>query len=181
MRFLNRVLGALLALTLITAGVLVIVEVIAQSVNGQPALVHWHSALDWANRTTWNSGGVRVGAILIALFGCVLLVAELKPSRPSRFRAQPGAAEHAAIDTAYTRRGLAATVRDAVTSVDGVRSASVKVKRRSVRVTAKTSTSDRGVAGALRAPVTAAADDRLHDLLLVSTPRVLVRVIPRRR
>ena len=48
-----------------------------------------------------------------------LLIAELKPARVSRLAADPTEAGADAIDTAYTRRGLAAAIRSAVTAVDG--------------------------------------------------------------
>ena len=42
------------------------------------------------------------------MLGLVLLIAELKPARVSRLAADPAQAGADGIDTAYTRRGLAA-------------------------------------------------------------------------
>jgi hypothetical protein len=97
-------------------------------------------------------------AVLI-LAGLVLLIAELKPARVSRLAADPGQAGAAGIDTAYTRRGLAAALRSAATGVDGVRGASVKVTRRKITVTATTAAQDSAAARGLRDPVLAAVRD----------------------
>ena len=109
----------------------------------------------------------------------MLLIAELKPARVSRLAADPAEAGADAIDTAYTRRGLAAAIRSAVTAVDGVRSTSVKVKRRKVKVTATASAQDRTAARSLRDPITDAVRQRLAALKLRRTLSVSVRVAPR--
>ena len=81
----------------------------------------WHPVYAWAKRTTWNAGSVRVTCAVLILLGLVLLIAELKPARVSRLKADPVQPGAAPIDTAYTRRGLATAIRSAVTGVDGVR------------------------------------------------------------
>lgn len=84
MRQLNRLLGALLSLLLVIAGVLLIIEVIADRLNHRPAIVHWHRLYNWAGRTPWQAGAVRVICVLLVLAGLFLLVAELKRPRVSR-------------------------------------------------------------------------------------------------
>jgi hypothetical protein len=180
-RHANRVMAALLSLALVAAGVLLIIEVIADRMSRRLALVNWHPAYDWARRTTWNAGSVRVTCVVLTALGLALLIAELKPARVSRLAAGPAQAGAADIDTAYTRRGLAAAVRSAVTGVDGVRGASVKVKRRKVTVAATVAAQDRAAARSLRAPITAAAGHRLTALELRQEPSVSVRVTPRNR
>jgi Family of unknown function (DUF6286) len=181
MRHANRVLAALLSRALIAGGVLLIIEVIADRVNHHPSVVNWHPAYDWTKDTTWNAGSVRVACGTLILLGLVLLVAELKPPRVSRLAADPAQAGAAGIDTAYTRRGVAAAIRSAVTSVDGVRGASVKVKRRKVTVTATAAAQDKATARTLRDPISAAARQRLTALQLRRAPSVSVRVTPRSR
>jgi hypothetical protein len=171
----------LLSLALIAAGVLLIIEVIAGRVGNRPAVVDWRPAYDWAKRTTWNAGSIRVACAVLIVFGLALLIAELKPARVSRLAADPAQAGAAGIDTAYTRRGLAAAVRSAVTGVDGVRGASVKVRRRKVTVAATTTARDKTTARSLRDPIVAAARQRLTALKLRRTPAVSVRVTPRTR
>ena len=160
---------------------LLIAEVIADRTSHRVAIVHWRAAYDWAQHTTWNAGSIRVVCGILILVGLVLLIAELKPARVSRLPADPAEAGADAIDTAYTRRGLAAAIRSAVTAVDGVRSTAVKVKRRKVRIAATASAQDRAAARSLHDPIADAARQRLTALKLRRPPTVSVRVSPRSR
>lgn len=179
MRLLNRVLAALLSLALAVAGTLLIIEVFADRINHRPAVVHWHNAYHWLARTPWQQGSVRVVCIVLVVLGLVLLVAELKRSRVSRLKVESGPGENDPIDTAYTRRGVTAAVRAAVTDVDGISSAQVTVKRRSVQVQAVTSAGDKQSAQQLREPAQAAAQRRLDELALVAKPSLRVRTTAR--
>ncbi|MDX6393179.1 MAG: hypothetical protein QOJ73_4242 [Streptosporangiaceae bacterium] len=181
MRLANRALAALLSLALIAAGVLLVIEVIADRVNHHPSVLDWHPVYHWAKRTTWNAGSVRVACALMILLGLVLLIAELKPARVSRLATDPAQADAADIDTAYTRRGVAAAIRSAVMGVDGVRAASVKAKRRTVAVAATAAARDKAAARSLRDPISAAARQRLAVMKLRRPPSVSVRVTPRSR
>jgi hypothetical protein len=181
MRLANRVLAALLSLALIVVSVLLIAEVIADRTSHHAAIVNWRSAYNWAGHTTWNADSIRVICGILILAGLVLLIAELKPARVSRLPADPSEAGADAVDTAYTRRGLAAAIRSAVTAVDGVRSTAVKVRRRKVRIAATASAQDRAAARSLHDPIADAARQRLTALKLRRTPSVAVRVSPRSR
>ena len=128
-----------------------------------------------------TAGSVRVACAVLILAGLVLLMAELKPARVSRLATDPAQAGADGIDTAYTRRGLAAAIRSGVTGVDGVRGASVKVKRRKIKVAATAAAQDKAAARILRDPVLAAARQRLAALKLHRAPSVSVRVTPRSR
>lgn len=176
MRLVNRLLAALLSLFLIITGVLLIIEVIADRIDHKPALMHWHPFYNWAGRTEWQAGAVRVICIMLILVGLVLLVAELKRPRVSRLRLTEGVS---GIDTAYTRRGVAAAVKAAVGGVDGIRAVSVKVQRRKVKVVAMAGAQDKAAADNLKQPVISAAQDRLETLTLRSAPAVSVTVNPR--
>lgn len=177
MRLLNRLLAALLSLALIVIGLLVIIEVTAFHTNDRkPAIVRWHTFYSWAGRTKWQAGSVRVTCIVLAVLGLILLVAELKRSRVTRIAA---ATTGSGIDTAYTRRGLAASVRSAVTNVDGIRAARVTVMRRRVQVAATAGAKDDAAAQSLREPAAHAAKQRLESLGLRSVPAVKVRLSPR--
>ena len=176
MRLVNRLLAALLSLALIVAGVLVVVEVVAQRLGRNPAIVDWQQLHDWAKRTPWQQGSVRVACIVLAILGLLLLVAELKRSRPSRL-----AVRSDATDAAYTRRGVAATIRSAVSEVDGINSASVSVSRRKVKVAATTAGLQPFTAETLREPTTEAARQRLDALELQAPPALSVQVSTRSR
>ena len=181
MRLANRVLAALLSLALLAAAVLLIATVVADRTSHHQGIVHWHAAYHWALTTTWDAAVIRVISGILILVGLVLLIAELKPARVSRLAADPAQAGADAIDTAYTRRGLAAAIRSAVTAVDGVRSTSVTVKRRKVKIAATASAQDRAAARGLRDPITDAVRQRLSALKLRRTVSVSVSVVPRSR
>jgi hypothetical protein len=176
-RLANRLLAALLILALACASALLIIEVTADRLEHKAAVVNWHPAYGWATRTSWVSGSIRVTAVILILLGLVLLIAELKPPRVARIAAD-GAAD---MDTAYTRRGVAAAVRSAVTDVDGIRAASVKVNRRRVAVSAGAAALDKAAAQTVRDAVTTVARDRLAALSLRHVPALSVRVTPRSR
>lgn len=171
MRLINRLLAALLSLALILAGVLVVVEVVAQRLGRDHELVDWPRLHEWAARTPWQQGSVRVASIALIVVGLVLLAAELKPGRPSRL-----AVRSENTDAAYTRRGVAASIRSAVSEVDGIDSASVSVSRRKVKVEASTAGLQPFTAEGLQQPVTAAARERLDALELRTPPTLAVQV-----
>lgn len=176
MRLLNRLLAALLSLALIVVGVLVVVEVVAERLGRDRVIVDWPRLYDWVRRTPWQQGSVRVACILLALAGLLLLAAELKRSRPSRL-----AVRSETTDAAYTRRGVAGTIRSAVSDVDGINSASVSVSRRRVKVAATTAGLQPFTAESLHEPATAAAQQRLDALELQSPPTLSVHVTTRSR
>lgn len=176
MRLPNRILAALLSAALIVAGLLTLVEVIAGLTGNQPVIAQWQRPYIWATQTTWSQGSVRVTCIIVALVGLALLVAELKPSKPKRF---PVASEDT--DAAYTRSGIAAAIRSAVTDVDGISGAAVTVKRRRVKVDATTAGVQPDAARSLRPEATQAATARLDALELRPAPSLSVRVRTRRR
>ncbi len=178
MRLANRVLAALLSLALACAGVLLIIEVIAARTGRHAVVVSWHAAYNWAARTGWISGSIRVTAGILIGLGLVLLIAELKPTRVSRLAAKPSKGGPAGIDTAYTRRGVAAAIRSAVTDVDGIRDASVKVTRRKITIGATASAQGKAAARTLRGPVTSAARECLAALGLRRASALSVHVDP---
>jgi hypothetical protein len=171
MRLLNRLLAALLSLALIVAGVLVVIEVITQRLGRRPAIVDWPLLYDWAQRTPWQQGSVRVTCILLIAIGLLLLAAELKRSRPSRL-----AVRSDSTDAAYTRRGVAATIGSAVSDVDGINATSVSVGRRKVKVEATTAGLQPFTAETLQEPATTAARQRLDALELQAPPALSVTV-----
>lgn len=176
MRLFNRLLAALISVALVVIGVLVVVEVIADRLGKAPAIVHWHQAYNWAHRTPWQQGSVRVACIALAVIGLILLLAELKRSRPSRLRTTS-----TDVDSAYSRRGVAGAVRSAVARVDGINHADVTVKRRRVKVAATTAGLQPFTAESLREPVSTAAQQRLDTLELDPAPSLSVRVSTRSR
>lgn len=174
MRFINRLLGAVVALALIVTAVLVVIEVCAAGFNASPVLVHWHAALDWARRTTWDASAVQAACLIMAAVGLVLTVLELKPRRRRRFTMRSEAT-----DTAITRRGLKAAMQTAVGDVDGVDSTAVTVRRRRIRVHASSSAAQPDTAQTIDSSVQSAAQSRLGSLELEPAPKVVTKVSTR--
>ncbi|MEP6599812.1 MAG: DUF6286 domain-containing protein [Actinomycetota bacterium] len=181
MRLLNRFFAALLSLALVAAGALLFIEVVANRINHKPAVVKWHGAYDWAARTQWQQGSVRVVCIALAAAGLLLLIFELKRPRVTRLKISADGDDGPGIDAAYTRRGVAAAVQTAVTDVDGVRSAQVTVKGRKVTVVAGTSARDDAAAGQLLEPARSAALERLAALDLLRNPKLKISTTARKR
>jgi uncharacterized protein DUF6286 len=178
MRLLNRPLAFILAVALAVASVIVIIEVIAFAVHASPVVVHWPTWYHWANTTRWDATVVRGWAIVLIVAGVLILALELKPRRVTRLRLR---SSDQATDAALTRSGLAGTLRAAATSIDGVTSAAVTVRRRRARVTAQTAARGRAAATALKPPLTQALRSRLDDLDLYRAPRLKVRLTTRNR
>jgi hypothetical protein len=178
MRLANRVIAALLSLAVACAGVLLIIEVIAARTGRRAAVVNWHAAYHWAARTAWISTSIRVTAGVLIVLGLLLLIAELKPARVSRLAARPSETGAANIDTAYTRRGVAAAIRSVATDVDGIRDASVTVTRRKITIEATAAAPHKPAARSLHEPVTTAARQRLAALSLRRVPALSVHVDP---
>jgi hypothetical protein len=178
MRLLNRPLAFILAVALAAASIILIIEVIVFATHASPAVVPWPTWYHWAQVTRWDRLVVRVWSAILIAVGVLLLALELKPRRITRLSVHSG---NAATDAALTRRGLAGTLRGAATSIDGITSATVTVRRRRAWVSAKSAARGRAAAGALKDPVTQAARTRLEDLNLDRPPRLKVRVPAWRR
>ena len=177
MRVLNRPLAFILAVALIAGSVIVIAEVIGFAVHKSPLLVPWTTWYQWAHKTQWDAGVVRVWSAVLIVIGAVILAVELKPPRVTRLPLRSG---HDATDAAVTRHGLAQMLRAAATGVDGISSATVKVRRRRARITAAWPPRPTAAA-ALTEPVTQTLHARLDALDLRHPPRLKVRVVTRGR
>jgi uncharacterized membrane protein len=178
MRLVNRPLAFILAAAVIAAAVVIIGEVIGFAAHRSPLLVHWSTWYDWARRTRWDAFVVRVWSAILIVIGALILVLELKPSRVTRLPLRSG---DDATDAAVTRRGLAGMLRAAATGVDGISSATVKVRRRRAHVTAASAARGRHAASALTEPVTEALHSQLDSLNLLQPPRLRIHVVPRGR
>jgi uncharacterized protein DUF6286 len=178
MRLLNRPLAFIFAVALAVASIVVIIEVIAAAVHASPVVVHWPTWYHWASTTRWDATVVRGWSIVLIVTGLLILALELKPRRITRLRLRSG---DQATDAALTRSGLAGTLRAAATSIDGITSAAVTVRRRRARVTARTPARGRAAAAALKPPLTQALRGRLNDLDLYRAPRLKVRLTTRSR
>ncbi|WP_433605400.1 DUF6286 domain-containing protein [Dactylosporangium sp. CA-139114] len=173
MRLVNRLLALIVSLALVAGAVVIVVDVVAVLTGHRPIAVDWLAVYRWGSHMTWASGEVRLICVLLAVVGLALLGMELKPRRPARLRTD---SDNPATDAAYTRRCVRQTVRDAVTDVDGVDDADVTIRRRHLRVHAKSIAREAVPAASLRDSVTQAARSRLDALQLHRPPKVTVRI-----
>lgn len=178
MRNVNRLLAFVLSLAVMVAAVTVVVEVAAERAGAGPALLDWPALYRWTQHTTWGSAPVRVVSGLLAVAGLALLLAQLVPRRPDRLAVH---SDDAATDAAVTRRGLTRAVHSAVTDVDGIADARVRVRRRRIQVRAQTSAGAPSQIAAIRDATTLAARQRVHALTLKQPPTLSVRVSAKER
>jgi hypothetical protein len=176
MRVVNRLLALLLAVGVILAAAITVIEVVARRAHHRPVVLDWPGAHDWATRTTWGAAPVLLISIGLTATGLLLLAAQLKPRRPDRL---PITSADPATDAAITRGGLAHSLRRAVSEVDGVGRARVTVRRRRTRLRVTThGDTDRST---LRTTLTGAAQRQLAALHLNHPPALSVRVTTRER
>ena len=163
MRAFNRLASLVLGLLLVAGGVLLAAEAIMVLLNRPPVLVPLSSWYDWLRSVTLN------GAVVLAVLGLVLLVAQLRPWRPVRV---PVTVD----DNWYVqRRGAEHGLVRAVDDVPGVTGAKAKVgKRWRCRVWA-TGDADS------RADVDAAIDEELNRMSVPDGRRVRVKMARLRR
>lgn len=171
LHLINRLLAALLSLTVVAGAVLLIGEV-ARWALGMPEWVvpyrDWWRTLD---DLSVGDDRFLVVAAIVAAVGLLLLVFELGPRRPTNLATAPLADR---VTTVATRGGVRSVAVSAARNVSGVRSASASVRRRSVGVIVHTRVRD--VVPDLRQSVRDAVEESLTDLELRSRPRVRVSV-----
>lgn len=170
MHLLNRLLATLLALALFLGGLLAVAEIVLAALDRPAWLVPHERWSGWLREQTFTAGIVRAALIGLALLGLLLLIAALRRGKPGALQLP---ARTDGVRVSASRRGIERSLATAARRADGVRSARVRARRRSVRVKARTalrSTDD------LQQPVTAAVTERLDQLGLagVLRPRVTV-------
>lgn len=168
MKTLNRVLTLLVALVLAVFGIVLAVEAVVTVFGSNPVLVDWRPAYRSGRTDTWDSTIVRTVAVVVTVVGLILLLLELKPRRVRRLRVS---SQDPNTDAAVTRAGLRSALRRAAEGVDGITRASVKVGRRTAKVTAQSRGGQAQLASGLDAEVREAVTDRLAALQLRRPPR----------
>jgi uncharacterized protein DUF6286 len=127
MRTLNRALSVLLALALLTLGVVVVAEIIAAGLERRGhLLLPFESLARFGRDHTWSSGQVITISAAVALLGLLLLLGQLVPRRPGLLTV---ATEDPAVEAGVERRTLAKAMAAAATEVDGVSEAVARVRR----------------------------------------------------
>lgn len=132
MGFVNRALGALLAIALVVVGAVTLFEIGAVVVGADPLVAqhdHWLSSLS-AQR--WGERGTRLACGGLVAGGVVLVALQLLRQRPAEVEAASGAPLRARVARRDLEREVAAELRQ----VEGVATASVKLRRRGFDVRA---------------------------------------------
>lgn len=172
MELINRLLGLLLGLALLAAGVLVVVEA-ALALAGQPGWLAdreaWGQA---AGQLQWNDGNLVVVATILAVVGLALAVLQLWPARPRFIPLSPHGQDRKDM---LNTRGLQELLRRAAAEDHDVMAADVGVRRRKahVRVYAPADAKAKAVRGRVKEQLRARID--ALDLKRRLSPRVRVR------
>jgi hypothetical protein len=160
------------ALALLSVCVLTAISVI-QLLAGRRPLISYAAIADLAHTTHWDSFGVVVAAGVVMLAGLVLLLTAILPGRPTVIPLQ-ATDTGAAIDAGASRRSLRSTLRTAANAVDGVTSATLALRRRTITAVVRTHrTTPEGLTEAVRAAI----EHRLDQISPATRPAVRVRVV----
>lgn len=168
-RIVNRILAALVALAVIVFGIIIPVEIIRAAFGRRHWLLPWETLTTNLTRDSWQSGPVRAVLICVAI-GLLLLLAQLKPRRPSSL---PLTSLTPGVEASTTRSSMRQVLQHAATEVDGVSSATATVSRRKAKVTARADVRD---AAGLQEQVHEKVAGRLDSLSLAHPPRLAVTV-----
>ncbi len=160
MRAANRLVAALVALVLLAACVVTVVEIVLAALGKSWWLVNHHAMANDLHQRTWDDGWVRLVAIIAVLGGLALVYVALKRSAPTDL---PLRSDDEGVTLTVTRKSLENYVAGVAEAETGVDSSSVKARRGRVGVTASTTLRD---PGDLQVRVQAAVGDRLQSLRL---------------
>jgi hypothetical protein len=158
--------ASVLAVVLLAACVVGVVSLI-QYLSGTRGFVPVGRAVARLHRIAWDDRWVPVGGVVAIGAGLALLMLAILPGRAVVL---PLAGDDG-FAAGVARRGLCAALRDAAQSVDGVRSARVRLRHRRVRVKVRT---EQVHAAGLSERVRAAVDERLTRIGPNPVPRVVV-------
>jgi hypothetical protein len=160
---------AVLTALVLLAACAFVVTALVQRLLGEPPVLSYDAVAARVHDTSWNELPVLVGGGAAVLAGFVLLATAVLRGRPVVLPLVP----EPGFDTGTTRHGLRTSLRATAAHVDGVSSAALKLRRRTVRVKVKTArTRTDGLADA----VCAALETRLDQVGLARPPGVRVRV-----
>jgi len=165
----RRVLPAVvLALTLLALCVAV-VWLLVQRLTGAGAFISYGGVIAHLNAATWGDRQVLVAGAATLLAGLVLLALAVLPGR-AVVVPLTDADDFAA---GVARRGLRGALRDAAQSVEGVRSARIRLHRKRVRVTIRTGHAH---TASLAEAVCTAVDERIGRIGAHPVPKVSARL-----
>lgn len=151
----------LLAACVIVAGVLI------QHLTGTSEFVSYDRIVARLHEVTWDNRWVAVVGVILVATGLVLLTLAILPGRPIILPLT----DDDGFTAGVARRGLRSALQDAAQSVDGVRSARVRLRHKKVSVKIHT---DSVHATGLTDHVYAVVNDRVASIGPTPTPRVVI-------
>lgn len=154
MGFVNRALGAILALLLAVVGAIVLFEIGAVVVGSRPLLARHDRWLDTLSTQAWGERRTGLASVALIAAGVVLLALQLVRQRPAEVAAAGGGPLPARVRRPELEREVAADLR----RVQGITTSKVKLRRRGVDVSATVIAGD---PHALRDQLAAATRDAL--------------------
>lgn len=177
MTLFDRLAAVLLALVLLVVGVLVPAEIVHSAVLNKPG----HLILPWQTLTRffaghqWSTAPILTISPITAGVGLVLLLAELKRRRPGLLKLST---QDPNLTAGTTRRSLQRALAARAEELDGISSASAKVRRGRASVAATTGLRD---PADLRQRLADQLTRWLDGLGLVKAPPLRVRLTTRER
>lgn len=168
MKIPNRVLAAVLGLTLLAGGLIVAVEIVVAGFDRRPWVLPHDDWYRSARLRTWESAPPRWIFIGLVAAGLLLLVLQLARRRPSTLALMPGA-----VPADVGRRSLERSLAREAARVDGIAGAKAKIAKEKAEVVA---TSSRRQTDDLPPALTEALDRRLGSIGLARPPAVRVKV-----
>ncbi|WP_024799564.1 DUF6286 domain-containing protein [Nocardia sp. BMG51109] len=160
--------AGLVALAVLAVCVVVVLSLV-QRLTGAKELVSYDAVANRLSEMDWGDARVTGFGVAAILAGLVLLGLAVLPGRPV---VVPLAATDE-ISAGVVRRTLRDALRAAATSVPGVHSARIRLRRKTVRLTIR---ADRTHSAELTETVRAAADNRLARIGPHPSPRVSTRL-----
>ncbi len=126
MRTTARIISALLALALVGAGVIAVVEIVLARVGRKPLVLHYPQWDHYARTNTWTSPSLRWILIGLCVAGVVLIALALAHRRPVRLKADSGGT---GLEVTVQRSSLESALAEEAGRLDGIGKARVRVDR----------------------------------------------------
>lgn len=169
----TRALSALLAVALLLASLLAIVEIVLAATGHPPWLAPYPSWTAWMRAHSWNDWAVNAILVGLVVAGLLFVFLAVRRGKPATLRLRertPG------VHVRASRKSLERSLAAAASRTSGVIGANASVRRRRVRLEARVAT--RSESG-LRQEVESAVRTRLDSLGLERNPRTRVRIHPK--
>lgn len=147
MRAATRIISAVVAIALVLAAVITIVEIGRMLAGAGPWVLPADDWLAQGRSSSWGDTDVRLVLVGAALVGAAFLAFALWPRR---IHAVATSGAGSGVDIYVERRGLERVVGERVQRVDGIRDAAVDVKKRKVVVKARATATAGDAGGAVR-------------------------------